>query len=108
MIVTHRESEREAETQAEGEAGSLRGAWCGTRSGTLGSRPEPKADAQLLSHPGVPILNFFSSYNSLSLFLHHHFVESDFYLDYLSLPTGNTSTFASLYIIFHKVSEWSL
>ena len=24
--------------------------------GTPGSRPEPKADAQLLSHPGVPIV----------------------------------------------------
>ena len=25
---------------------------------TTGSRPEPKADAQLLSHPGVPSLGF--------------------------------------------------
>ena len=50
-----RDTEREAETQAEGEAGSLQGAQCGTRSQDLGSRPEPKADAQPLSHPGAPI-----------------------------------------------------
>ena len=43
---------REAETQAvRGEAGFL---W-GLDPGSPGSRPEPKADAQPLSHPGVPI-----------------------------------------------------
>ena len=46
--------EREAEIQAEGEAGSLQGARCGTRSQDPGSHPEPKADAQPLSHPGAP------------------------------------------------------
>ena len=49
-----RDTQREAETQAEGEAGSIQGARCGTRSQDLGSQPEPKADAPLLSHPGVP------------------------------------------------------
>ena len=49
-----RDTEREAETQAEGEAGSMQGARYGTRFQILGSRPEPKADAQTLSHPGVP------------------------------------------------------
>ena len=39
---------------AEGEAGSRQGAHCGTRSQISGSRPEPKEDAQPLSHPGVP------------------------------------------------------
>ena len=39
-----RDRKRETETQAEGEAGSLQG----------GSGPEPKADTQLLSHPGTP------------------------------------------------------
>ena len=29
---------------------------------TLGSRPEPKADAQLLSHPGIPMSHNFNSY----------------------------------------------
>ena len=49
-----RHTQREAETQAEGDAGSLQGAQCRTRSRTQGSRPEPKAGTQLLSHPGVP------------------------------------------------------
>ena len=49
-----RDTEREAETQAEEEIGSLQGARCGTQSRIPGSHPEPKADAQPLSHPGVP------------------------------------------------------
>ena len=51
--------EREAETQAEGEAGSPREARCGTQFWILGSGPEPKADTQLLSHPGIPIMYLF-------------------------------------------------
>ena len=51
-----RDTQREAEPQAEGEAGSLQGARWGLHPRTLGSRPEPKADAQPLSHPGVPHL----------------------------------------------------
>ena len=50
------------ETQAEGEAGSLQGARCGTRSLTLGSRPEPNAVAQPLSHPGVPTLTILNEH----------------------------------------------
>ena len=52
-----RDTEKEAETQAEGEAGSLRGEGgpdAGLHPKTLGLRHEPKADAQLLSHPGAP------------------------------------------------------
>ena len=49
------EREREAETQAEGEADSMQGVLCGTWSQIPGSCPEPKADAQLLSHPGIPL-----------------------------------------------------
>ncbi|XP_072688588.1 ras-related protein Rab-23 isoform X1 [Canis lupus baileyi] len=45
----------EAETQAEGEAGSSQGAGCRTRFRIPGSGPEPKADAQSLSHPDVPM-----------------------------------------------------
>ena len=41
-----RGTQRKAETQAEGEAGSL-------FPGPRASRPEPKADAQPLSHPGA-------------------------------------------------------
>ena len=46
--------ERGAETQVEGEAGSMQGPRWGTQSQIPGSRPELKADAQPLSHPGVP------------------------------------------------------
>ena len=42
---------RDTETEAEGEAGSLWGAQCGTQSWDPGIM---KADAQPLSHPGVP------------------------------------------------------
>ena len=51
-----KDTQREAETQAEGEAGSLWGPDVGLDPQTPGSRPEPNADAQLLSHPGVLIL----------------------------------------------------
>ena len=49
-----RDTEREAETQAEGEAGSLGGPHVRFNPRTPGSRPEPKADAEPLSHPGAP------------------------------------------------------
>ena len=39
----------------EREVGSLQGAQSGTQSLDAGSRPEPKADAQPQSHPGVPL-----------------------------------------------------
>ena len=55
MIVTERE--REAETQAEVEAGSMhREPDVGFDPGSPGLHPEPKAGAQLLSHPGIPKL----------------------------------------------------
>ena len=46
--------DRETETQAEGEAGSLWEPDVGLDLGTPGSQPEAKADAQPLSHPGIP------------------------------------------------------
>ena len=46
--------EKEAETQTEGEADSSQGVQGGTQSLTPGSSPRPKADAQPLSHPGIP------------------------------------------------------
>ena len=53
MIVTERE--REAETQAEGEAGSMhREPDVGFNPGSPGSRPGPKAGANLPHHPGIP------------------------------------------------------
>ena len=57
MIDTHRE--RKAETQAEREKQApCREPDVGLDPRTPGSRPESKADAQLLSYPGVPQLNF--------------------------------------------------
>ena len=56
-----RDTQREAETQAEVEAVSSQGARLGLNPRTLGSCPEPKADAQLLSHPGIPKINILSS-----------------------------------------------
>ena len=49
-----RDTQRKTETYAEGEAGSSQGASCRAWFWTLRSHPEPKADAQPLSYPGVP------------------------------------------------------
>ena len=53
-FIYQRDREREAENYAEREAGSPPGAQYGTRSQTPGSHPESKAEAQSLSHPGIP------------------------------------------------------
>ena len=50
-----RDTQREKESQAEGECGEPN---AGLDPGTLGSQPEPKADAQPLSHPAAPGLGF--------------------------------------------------
>ena len=51
--------DRERERQREKQA-SCREPYVGLNPGTTGSHPEPKADAQPLSHPGVPehVLSF--------------------------------------------------
>ena len=64
-----RDTKREAETQAEGEAGSPQGARCGSRSQIPGSCPEPMANAQPLSHSGVPGLSFSFIHSFSFLFL---------------------------------------
>ena len=48
------EREREAETQAEGKQAPRKEPDAGLDPRTPGSHPEPKADAQPLSPPGVP------------------------------------------------------
>ena len=55
VFIHDRHREREAETQAEGEAGSLQepNAGLDPGSGIPGSHPEPKAEAQQLSHPDI-------------------------------------------------------
>ena len=51
-----KDTQKEAETQAEREAkqAPCREPDVGFDLGTPGSCPEPKADAQPLSHPGIP------------------------------------------------------
>ena len=53
ILLFMRDRERNGR-DTEGEAGFLQGTRCGTRSQTPGSHPEPKADAQLLSHLRIP------------------------------------------------------
>ena len=48
----HREKERQRHRQREKQA-PCRKPDMGLDPGTMGSHPEPKADAQPLSHPGV-------------------------------------------------------
>ena len=50
-----RGTQREAQTQAEGEQAPCREPDVGLDPRILGSRPEPKADAQPLSHPEAPL-----------------------------------------------------
>ena len=57
MIVTQRERERERERQRHRQREKQapgREPDVGADPRTPGSRPEPKANAQLLSHPGIP------------------------------------------------------
>ena len=56
LFIHERYREKEAETEAEGEAGQApcREPNVGLDSQT-GTGPEPKAHAQLVSHPGVPV-----------------------------------------------------
>ena len=55
MHERHREREREAETKAKGgKQAPCREPDVGLDPRTPGSCPEPKADTQLLSHPGIP------------------------------------------------------
>ena len=69
------EREREAETQAEGEAGSMhREPDVRFDPGSPGSRPEPKAGAKPLRHPGIPlVLDFLNTLACLSLTRVHQY-----------------------------------
>ena len=73
---------RDKGREAEGEADSLWGEPdVGLNPGTPGSRPEPKAGAQPLCHPGFPVL-FFSKWVSqgFDFFFHvfNHFKHACF------------------------------
>ena len=52
------ERERQRHTQAEGAADSMQEPVVGLDPVTPGSCPELKADAQPLSHPGIPTISF--------------------------------------------------
>ena len=54
-----RDAEGEAEKQTEGKADSLQGPDVRLDPRAPGSQPEPKADAQPLSHPGIPSFSHF-------------------------------------------------
>ena len=60
MRDTERERERERgrDIGREREQDPSRESDVELNPGTPGSRPEPKVDTQLLSHPGVPLSNF--------------------------------------------------
>ena len=53
LFIFHERGERERE--AEEKQAPCREPNVGLDPRTLGSQPEPKADAQPLSHPGVPV-----------------------------------------------------
>ena len=55
IYLGHRKRGRDT---GSGRSRLLGGARCGTQSQDVGSHPEPKADTQPLSHPGVPGLPF--------------------------------------------------
>ena len=57
MREREKERERQRHRQREKQA-PRREPDVGFDPRTLGSRPELKADAQLLSHPGIPLLTF--------------------------------------------------
>ena len=63
LFIHERHTQSEVKTYAEEEASSTQGARCRTQSwdpGTPG-HPEPRADAQPLSHPGIPMILFLSN-----------------------------------------------
>ena len=58
-----RDTEKEAETHRQREKQApYRKPNVGLDTGTPGSHPEPKADAQPLSHPDVPYINILKLY----------------------------------------------
>ena len=63
-----RERERQRNRQREKQA-PCREPDVGPDPGTPGSRPEPKADAKLVSHPGVPILDILKAPYIISFIL---------------------------------------
>ena len=59
-----RDRERSRDT-GRGRGRLMQGARCETQSGTPGSHPGPKADAQPLSHPGLRKKNLLNWYHNV-------------------------------------------
>ena len=62
MRDTQREKHRHRQREKQAPC---READVGLYPGAPGSRPEPKADAQLLSHPGIPVKHFFKAFKAV-------------------------------------------
>ena len=89
LFIHERHRERSRDT------GRRRGRLCrdpdaGLEPGTLGSRPEPKADAQSLSHPGAPWLIFLSPGTPTTVITHLEQV-----INILSFQPGSQNLSAS-------------
>ena len=117
-----RDTQREAEAEAKGEAGSLQGAGGGTRSQDPRITPEPKAEAQSLSHPDAPHPLFFNNQKFVPFdFLHSfhssnpHFWKSSvcslylrawlFWVRLYTQVRSNSICFSLTYFIQHKASR---
>ena len=61
--MRERDREKERHRQREEKQAPCREPDMGLNPGTPGSHPEPQADAQPLSHPGVPLATFLKSPN---------------------------------------------
>ena len=71
---THeRHKERQRHRKREEKQAPCRKPYAGLDLGTLGSHPEPKADTQLLSHPGDPVIDF-----NRNTYIEHQFNQSSF------------------------------
>ena len=68
LFMTDRERQRHRQMEKQAPCREPDG---GLDPSTLGSCPEPKADAQPLSHPGVPPSGFLLDFPTLMFFLLH-------------------------------------
>ena len=100
MRETHPHTEAETQ-QAEGEAGFSRGAQCGTQSQDPGITPEPKADAQPLSHPGVPPL-IFTKFIMVLISAEYHLSEKSLTIQCKTYNQLSTTTIPLLVFLDHS------
>ena len=71
---------------------------------TPGSRPEPKASAKLLSHPGIPVIYLF-----MMLFLHFPAVDNNFFDNFnFIVPWSGSVTKRILLLVNVPLQEFSI